>query len=115
MATTGTVVNTVFDMLSATENSRITPGGGVNLSGTRLKIAGDHPAVGVSLVHSETNIVTRISFPSIMVNTPSRLSFIVPTELAPGDYKLSICTQFSPSGGLLKQAKTYYFDYLLQV
>lgn len=115
MAATGTVVNTVYDLLSAEENNRLTAGGGVNLSGTRLKIAGDNPAVGISLIHTETKEVARIPFTSIMVNTPSKLSFIVPATLAPGDYKLCICTQFSRSGVLLKQPQTYCSDYLLLV
>jgi hypothetical protein len=115
MAGTGSVVNKVYDMLSDAENSRITPGGSVIVSGTRLKIAGDDAENGIYLVQTETNQIIRIPITAVPVNTPSKLGFIVPATLTPGEYKLSVTTQFSPSGVLLKSPRTYYLDYPLLV
>jgi hypothetical protein len=43
------------------------------------------------------------------------VSFIVPADLPAGDYKLSLTTQYSSSGVLLKDPRTYTFDYVLAV
>ncbi|MDR3328882.1 MAG: DUF4469 domain-containing protein, partial [Prevotellaceae bacterium] len=49
MASAGAVINAVHDVTTAEENARITPGGGVTLTGAKLKIAGDSPANGICL------------------------------------------------------------------
>jgi hypothetical protein len=49
MAASGTYVNTLTDVASGEVNSRLTPGGGVNLTGVKIKIAGDAPGVGIHL------------------------------------------------------------------
>jgi hypothetical protein len=94
-------------------NTCITPGGAINLVGTRIKIAGEEPGVGLFLI--EVNTETEIAIPktSIPVNDPSKITFIVPADLPAGDYKLKIVTQFSSSGPVLKEARTYVFDYIL--
>lgn len=40
LASSGTVVNSVTDVASGEENSKLTPGGGVNVNGTRIRIEG---------------------------------------------------------------------------
>ncbi|MDR0725082.1 MAG: DUF4469 domain-containing protein [Prevotellaceae bacterium] len=49
---------------------------------------------------------------SVLINDPSSVTFIVPADLPAGDYKLSITTQFSHSA-ILKEPRTYIFDYVL--
>jgi hypothetical protein len=39
----------------------------------------------------------------------------VPAGLAAGDYKLTVTTQYSSSGTVLKEPRTYTFDYVLNV
>jgi len=41
MAATGTAINLVTDVVSGEENTRLTPGGGVNVTGSRIRIDGD--------------------------------------------------------------------------
>lgn len=115
MATVGIVLNVVTDVATGEENSRITPGGGINLSGSKIKIDGDDPQVGISLINQATGEIIRIAKNTILVNEPSRISFIAPATLPYGDYKLSLCTQFSPSAKTLKEARTVVFDYILAV
>lgn len=115
MAATGCVINTLTDVYSGEVNNRLTPGGGVNLTGTKIKLAGEHGDVGISLIHQANHQVTAIPKTSIALNNPSNVTFIVPPALSAGDYKLSICTQYAPSGVLLKIPRTYVFDYLLNV
>ena len=115
MAASGLAINTVTDVASGEENTRLTPGGGVNITGSRIKIEGDGPGVGLSLTNQDTSEVTAIPKTSILVNDPSKITFVVPASLTAGDYKLSICTQFTGSSTLLKEARTYTFDYVLNV
>ena len=115
MASSGIFVNSLIDVSSGEENSRLTPGGGVNLTGSRMKIEGDDPAVGLSLINQESSEVTAIPAASLLVNEPSKITFIVPASLPAGDYKLSICTQFATSAVMLKEPRSYIFDYVLNV
>ncbi|MGV8094749.1 MAG: DNA-binding domain-containing protein [Mangrovibacterium sp.] len=117
MAASGPAVNSVTDVSSGLENSRLTPGGGINITGKRIKIEGDHPEVGLSLINQDTNEIMIIPRTSILINNPSKITFVAPDDLPVGDYKLSICTQFLHSGArpLLKEPRTYIFDNVLNV
>lgn len=115
MAATGLAINTITDMSSGEVNSRLTPGGGVNLTGSKIKIEGDTASVGIKLINQDTQEETSVLTSSILVNEPSKITFIVPDGLANGDYSLIITTQFGNSGSLLKEARTYTADYILNV
>ncbi|HEX3006772.1 MAG TPA: DUF4469 domain-containing protein [Bacteroidales bacterium] len=115
MAASGMAINAVTDVSSGKVNNTLTPGGGVNLLGTRIKIEGDAAGVGISLINQSTQAATAIPKTSLLVNEPSKVTFVVPSGLAKGDYKLSITTQFSASQKPLKEARTYTFDYILNV
>jgi hypothetical protein len=112
MAQSGTFINTLTDVASGEVNSRITPGGGVNLAGARIRIAGDAPGIGLYLTEIKTETVTKIPTTSMLANEPSKITFIVPADLPAGDYRLSLVTQFAHSG-MLKEPRTYVFDYVL--
>jgi len=113
MAEIGTVINSVTDVTSGEVNTRLTPGGGVNLVGSKIKIAGDNAANGITLTNQTTSESTVIALNTILVNDPSKVSFVVPATLAKGDYKLSITTQYSTAAQLLKEPRTFTFDYIL--
>ena len=115
MAGSGLAINSVTDVSSGQENSQLTPGGGANIAGIRIKLEGDDPSVGISLTNQDTNDVITVPKTSILVNDPSKITFIVPADLPAGDYKLAISTQFSLSSTLLKEPRTYTFDYVLNV
>ncbi len=115
MAVSGTIINLVTDVASGEKNTRLTPGGGVHVAGSRIKIDGDGPGVGISLINQDTSEVTVIPQTSLLVNDPSKITFIVPAGLPAGDYKLSVCTQFPGSSTLLKEPRTYTYDYVLNV
>jgi hypothetical protein len=113
MAQSGLFVNTLIDMTTGDENSSITPGGGVNLTGVKIKIAGEKEGVGLYLDEVNTGEEVLIPMTSILLNDPSKIIFNVPADLPAGDYKLKIVTQFSPGAALLKEPRTYIFDYIL--
>ncbi|MFT4071714.1 MAG: DUF4469 domain-containing protein [Dysgonamonadaceae bacterium] len=115
MASSGTFVNSVMDVTSGEENARLTPGGAVNLIGTKMKIAGDNPEIGIHLINENDNSVTLIPTNAIATNSPSKITFVVPATLPAGDYKLRLTTQFSNTSTLLKEPRTYTLDYILNV
>lgn len=115
MAASGIAINSVTDISSGEVNSKLTPGGGVNLIGSKIKIAGTDASVGLKLTNNNTSEVTTIPVTAILQNDPSKISFIVPATLASGDYKVSITTQYSNSAQTLKEPRTCIFDYILSV
>ncbi|MDR2125334.1 MAG: DUF4469 domain-containing protein [Prevotellaceae bacterium] len=115
MSQSGIVINNVHDVASGEDNTRLTPGGGVNLTGGKIRIAGNNAANGIYLTNQGTQEVTQVAATAILVNDPSKVSFIVPASLPAGDYKLSITTQYSPGAKLLNEPRTFIFDYVLNV
>jgi hypothetical protein len=113
MAQSGLFINSLTDVTSGKINLQLTPGGGVNLTGVKIRIAGDAPGVGLHLTEINTGTVTDIPATSVLINEPSKITFIVPPGLPTGDYKLSVTTQFLPNTTLLKEPRTYVFDYVL--
>lgn len=113
MAQSGIFINSFTDVSSGEVNQRITPGGGANLSGAKIKVLGD-PALGVGIHLTEINSgeVVSIASNQVLTNEPAKVSFIIPADLPAGDYHLSITTQFS-SSSLLKEARTGVLDYVL--
>jgi hypothetical protein len=114
-AATNLTINLLVDVTSGEENKRLTPGGGVNLSGNKIRIAGNAKGVGISLINQGSNEEIPVPMNAIMVNEPSRVSFVVPSTLPPGDYKLSLTTQYTTAINILKEARTYLFDCILNV
>lgn len=115
MASVGIAINTITDVTTGDMNGRITPGGGVNIVGSKIKIDGTEPGVGISFINQDNNEITMVPKTSILVNEPSKISFIVPATLPAGDYKLSISTQYSTSNKITKDARTSVFEYVLTV
>jgi hypothetical protein len=116
MAASGTYINTVTDVASGEVNSRLTPGGPVNVTGSKIKIAGDSPEVGIYLQRQGDNDDT-ISIPAnfVSANEPSKLSFVAPAGLPAGDYRLTVVTQFTSSNKLLKEPRICTLEHLLAV
>jgi hypothetical protein len=115
MAQSGIFINLVTDVVSGEENSRLTPGGSVNISGVKIRVAGDSPDNGIRLTEQNSGTVVSIPMSTVAVNEPSKIIFIVPASLPAGDYKLSITTQFRRGTELLKEPRTYTLDYVLAV
>ena len=115
MASTGVFINTVTDVTTGDVNISVTPGGAVNITGSKMKIAGNNPACGITLTNEADGTVTLVAATAIAINEPAKITFVAPATLPAGDYKLSITTQFSNSTQLLKEPRSYMFDYVLSV
>jgi len=72
-------------------SERLTPGGPAQLNGHRLKFDPNDPKQGIVLLTAD-NTVTRIE--TIIRHTPNELIFMVPADLAPGQYTLAVRARF---------------------
>lgn len=115
LSASGLAINSLIDVTSGEENTRITPGGGVNLTGTRMRIEGEGKGVGITLINQGNGENIAIPMNSVLTNDPSKISFVAPANLPAGDYKLSLTTQYSSSNIKLKEPRTFTFDYILNV
>jgi hypothetical protein len=115
MAQSGSYINSVSDVASGEVNTRLTPGGAVNVFGGKIRIAGESPDNGIRLTEQNSGEVVDIALNTVALNEPSRIAFVVPADLPTGDYKLSITTQCGKGTELLKKPRTYTFDYVLVV
>lgn len=70
-----------------------TAGRNFTLKGSKIKVAGDDPSVGITLTDSK-GTETKITDDMLAVNDPSKLIFLIPDGLADGTYTLKVTTQY---------------------
>ena len=73
------------------------------MEGNYLKLAGDDPTVGITLV-DEDGTETRIDPAMVAVNEPKKLVFMLPSGLEAGTYTLRIATQYTGNNDTLRKA-----------
>jgi multidrug efflux pump subunit AcrA (membrane-fusion protein) len=116
MAPDRAAIAQVTDVVSGKTNEVLTPGGMVNVKGSRIRIEGDEPTVGLFLTNQDTQEVIQIPVTSIGMNDPSKVMFVAPTGLAAGSYLMSIVTQSSGNSKiLLNKPRTITFIQILTV
>ena len=95
---------------------RITPGGGLNGEGNRVKITGSEgQTVGFFFVSDTDKTEIPVPVSALLRNDPSFFSFIIP-QLNKGAYYLEVATQASTnSKKLLKEPRRNRFPYPLYV
>lgn len=71
------------------------------VTGKQIRISGDDDEVGIFFKSADGTSV-KVERDSIGVNNPSKLVFLIPKELTPGDYDLQIVTRFSSGENLRK-------------
>ena len=114
VAETGLYIGQVEDMKSRTVNEVLTPGFNLRVTGTKLRVVGDKPGVGIFFRETATNTATKVDEGDIVVNNPSELMIIIPA-LPAGTYQLEVTTQYSTGNKLLKEVRTAEFDRPLTV
>ena len=110
---TGIVISHVVDSKSGSVNDLITPGGTLKIKGGKLKIAGDHPEVGV-FFEDETGNATQVETNDVIVNKPAELIVQIP-NLPAGRYQLTVRNQYIGSNQLLKEPRTIAYEKILTV
>ncbi|MDR1699531.1 MAG: DUF4469 domain-containing protein, partial [Prevotellaceae bacterium] len=97
------------DTSTGNTDGALTKGRNAEIKGTYLKIAGDDPSCGITFTNIETKAAIRLSPADIVLNEPSRLLILLPATLASGEYELTVTTQFTGAGRLLKQPRSAVF------
>ena len=113
VADTAAYIAQVIDVKTGSVNDLLTVGRNLKIAGSKIKIAGDNPANGVYFVNQATQNRTQVDTTDMVTNNPSELVIVIP-ELAAGEYKLELVTQFTNST-FLKEPRTAVFDKILTV
>lgn len=93
------------DKKTGLKDGSATAGRNFFVRGAMLKVAGDDETVGVTLTNA-AKAVTKLADDLITINNPSSLTLLLPAELTEGEYTLTITTQYSSSGTLLKTPRS---------
>jgi hypothetical protein len=109
----GTIISSVTDVKTASQNNLLTPGRNIKVAGAKIKIAGDDAAVGLFFEPEAGGAPVPVDSSDIVVNHPMELIAVIPA-LASGTYRLKIVTQYS-GGTPLKHPHTATFDKPLTV
>lgn len=109
-------ITVVTDVVTGSVNSEITPNGGLNGTGNRVKIVGEEgKEIGFFFISETDGTETAVPATSLLRNEPSNFTFIIP-QLAKGAYYLEIATQAGTnSKTMLKEPRRNRFPYLLYV
>jgi hypothetical protein len=112
-AASGLYIEHIHDIASGTEDRVLTPGMGIRIRGNKMKIAGDDPAVGITIINAAGGSVM-VDAAAIMRNGPREIEFICPS-LPPGTYRLQVTTMYAGGNGLLKEPRSYIFPVFLTI
>lgn len=93
------------DAATRATNRTATPGYPFTVEGNYLKLVGDSPEAGLTLI-DEDGTETPIDKTMVVVNEPKKLVFILPSTLQAGTYTLRITTLFSGNSTLRKTPRT---------
>lgn len=96
----------ITDQTTGKTDGNLTKGRNAEIKGSYLKIAGDNEACGITIVNTATQEATKLATTDIVLNDPSRLLIFVPATLAAGEYELTVVTQYTGGGNLLKQPRS---------
>ncbi|MDR3119465.1 MAG: DUF4469 domain-containing protein [Mediterranea sp.] len=77
-----------------------------NLHGRLLKVEGSHESVGITLTNISTRQAIKVDSKSIVLNKPSNVMVLLPSDLADGTYEMTITTQYSQSKKHLKTPRS---------
>jgi hypothetical protein len=114
VAETGPQIFEVTDTKTGSVNDLITPNYDLKISGQKIKIAGDNPAVGIIFrSQDDPDSTYTVDASDIVTNNPSELIIRTPALIADG-YTLEVTTQYTGTK-LLKEPRTFAFDKILTV
>lgn len=98
------------DRKTGLKDGTMTPGRNFFVRGANLKVIGTDASVGVSLTNTDSKAVVKLDDDMITKNNPSELTLLIPSDLADGNYLLTIRTQFGTSNHQLKEPREVSID-----
>lgn len=112
----GARISLVTDVTTGATDGRITPGGMLDVSGTKIRcLNADGTAPGSLSFVSLTTDEVAATVTTFGINDPSRLMFTVPAALAAGQYRLVLETWYSTTSTLLKEPRRLEYPQPLTV
>ena len=115
LADTALFIDQVTDVKTGSVNDLLTPNRNLRIGGTKLKVVGEKPEVGVYFVNQGTQVRTKVDESDFVTNNPSELIIVTPA-LPKGEYLLEVTTQFSGNTKIfLREARTAVLDKVLTV
>jgi hypothetical protein len=91
-------ISDIKDNNTGTIDTNLSIGGVAIINGSKIRIAGEDPSVGIYIRHIDSGTETKLPAQSIVVNNPSQLIITVDTNIPPlSDVYIIIKTQFSGS------------------
>ncbi|USL94919.1 DUF4469 domain-containing protein [Riemerella anatipestifer] len=99
-------VFSITDKATGKADGTLTKGKNAEIKGTYIKIDGNDPKNGIVFKNLDNQNEVKLSAEHIVLNEPSRLLILVPSDLEAGNYELSITTQSSKGTTLLKEPRT---------
>ncbi|WP_293710428.1 DNA-binding domain-containing protein [uncultured Parabacteroides sp.] len=82
----------------------MTPGRNFAVFGAYLRVVGDNEAVGITFRNTADDSVVKLGNDMFSTNDPGKVIFIVPAELAEGEYELTITTQYMKGKNALRKS-----------
>jgi len=113
IAEVSTYIGQVTDIKTGTVNELLTPGRNLRINGSKLKLVGENPEVGIYFINQSTNESIKVDASDVVNNNPSELIIVIP-QLTAGNYRLEIATQYAVSS-LLKEPRKAEFEKILTV
>ncbi|MEJ8590048.1 DUF4469 domain-containing protein [Riemerella anatipestifer] len=99
-------VFSIIDKATGKADGTLTKGKNAEIKGTYIKIDGDNPKNGIVFKNLDNQNEVKLAKDSIVINEPSRLLILIPSDLEAGNYELSITTQYSNGKTVLKEPRT---------
>ena len=108
-------ITSVTDVKSGSVNGILTPGRNIRILGSRVKINGDDPSVGLYFVPEKAaDAAVRIEASEYVVNNPSEIIAVIP-NLKKGRWKLRLVTQYTTGPKYRKVPRSLSFEKSLTV
>lgn len=112
----GARINLVKDVTTGMTDGTITPGGMLDVTGTKIKcVNADGSGTSTLRLTKESAPEKVITITTFGINDPSRLMFTLPSAMDDGTYNLTIETWFSNSRTLLKEPRLLAYPLPLMV
>nr|WP_129732208.1 DNA-binding domain-containing protein [Parabacteroides goldsteinii] len=112
----GARISLVKDVATGKTDGTITPGGMLDVTGTKIRCTGaDGTGLGSVQLQKLADHSAAATFTQLGINDPSRLMFTLPADLADGEYQLVVETWFSTTSTLLKEKRTLVYPLTLVV
>ncbi|MRM85597.1 DUF4469 domain-containing protein [Riemerella anatipestifer] len=99
-------VFSITDKATGKADGTLTKGKNAEIKGTYIKIDGDNPKNGIVFKNLDNQNEVKLAKDNIVLNEPSRLLILVPSDLEAGNYELSLTTQYSNGKTVLKEPRT---------